>query len=285
MTSCEFDPKLHPSPFGNAKSSVLYLMSLWLYNVIYSWLSRFSTARGSITGFSLEGPTKVKAYRSFFGFVHINAVVLQCMCTYAIFFSYIRKSMQFTGKYVFMHVFRRTCVYKQFSKLRKYVFEKYDVIQKYEYLFPKYDWSKGKYAHGSKKPITILLDQHPIHQFFQRSNSSGARNQTNLDQWKYFNEPSQVFQIDCDPELTEGVVPLEGIAVLVTEVTTTTELSQEFFEAFLQGQVVGRSGPGLCITGVSEVVRVVNLRSIKPQNKILSSEQILFSRILRRGFS
>ena len=77
-------------------------------------------------------------------------------------------------------------------------------------------------------------------------------------------EPSQVFQVDRDPELAEGVVPLESVAVFVAEVAATGELSKEFFESLLQGQVVGGAGPGLSITGVSEVVRVVNLRSIKP---------------------
>ena len=51
-----------------------------------------------------------------------------------------------------MHIFRRTYVYIRFSKIQKYVFEKYDLYQKYEYVFPKYDWSKGKYAHAWYQP-------------------------------------------------------------------------------------------------------------------------------------
>ena len=58
------------------------------------------------------------------------------------------KVCSFTGKYVFMHLFRRTFVNIRFSKIQKYVLEKYDIFQKYEYVFPKYDWSKGKRANA-----------------------------------------------------------------------------------------------------------------------------------------
>ena len=39
--------------------------AMWYLQYIYSQLSRCSTARGSISGLFLLGPTKVKAHKSF----------------------------------------------------------------------------------------------------------------------------------------------------------------------------------------------------------------------------
>ena len=47
-----------------------------------------------------------------------------------------------TGKYVFMHLFRRTYVKIRLFKIRKYVYEK--ILKYYDYVFPKHDWPKGR---------------------------------------------------------------------------------------------------------------------------------------------
>ena len=36
-----------------------------------------------------------------------------------------------------MHIFRRTYVKIRLFKIQKYIFQKYDVFEKYEYVFPK----------------------------------------------------------------------------------------------------------------------------------------------------
>ena len=50
---------------------------------------------------------------------------------------------------VFSHkyVIRYTYTYTQFIKIRKYIYEKYDVFEKNEYVLVEYDCSKGKYTH------------------------------------------------------------------------------------------------------------------------------------------
>ena len=75
--------------------------------------------------------------------------------------------------------------------------------------------------------------------------------------------PCQVLQVDRDPELAEGVVPFQGIPVLVAEVTAAAELPEKLLEAFLDGQIIGGVGRVHRLPGVAEIVGIIDLWSVK----------------------